>query len=192
MTDIGAPASDPAAPPPHPGWYADAHGAWWWWDGATWMPAPAPGPAAASAPDRSQERTTAMIMWIVFLVGGGWIGALVFYLVSKDKPFVRHHAAEALNLTILLLPFQLVAMGLLVPDYVGWISDVVDDSTASFSPSGLFWLGIALTVVLAVVDYGLAIAGAVMSRRGRWWRLPLPFHPVRGVVPRGEEPYEVV
>ena len=185
--------TDVHAPPPHPGWYADAEGAWWWWDGEGWTPAPAPEASAAPVPrsGRDQERTTAMIMWIVFLVGGGWIGALIFYVVAKDKPFVRHHAAEALNLTIWLLPLQLLGFALLVPDYVGWVGDVVDDSGASFSPSGPFWLGIALVVVVALVDYALAITGIVMAHRGRWWRLPLPFHPVRGAVARGEEPYPV-
>ena len=55
-------------------------------------------------------------MWVVFVVGGGWLAALVFYLVSKEKAFVRHHSAEALNLTLVLLIPQVAAVALLVAE----------------------------------------------------------------------------
>ena len=142
----------------------------------------------------AQERTTALIMWVVFLVGGGWIGALIFYLLSKDKAFVRHHAAEALNLSIILTALQVVAAVLAVPGYVGYVRDLLDadpGSSVSFSPGGPFWIGVALLLVVTLVDYAVAITGLVMAHRGRWWRIPLPFHPVRGVVAEGEEPYSV-
>lgn len=190
-----------AAPPERPGWYADAHGAWWWWDGATWTPAPTGAPATAptssTAPTsvevaRSQERTLAMVMWIVFLVGGGWVAALIFYLVSKPKAFVRHHAAEALNVTLVTLVPQVVAVALMAPGYIGYIRDTIDDSTSDASLGGLFWVGAALLVVLTLLTYVVGIAGAFMCHRGRWWRIPLPFHPVRGVVRTGEEPYSVL
>ncbi|MGI8938678.1 MAG: DUF4870 domain-containing protein [Iamia sp.] len=189
MTDAGDLSAVP--PPTQPGWYADAHGTWWWWDGASWTPAAAP---VAPAPSRSPERTTALVMWIVFLVGGGWIAALIFYLVSKDKPFVRHHSAEALNLTLLLLIPQLLAFALLVPGYITYLGDVIDaepGASVSFDPGSTFWVGLVLILLTTLASYAAAIAGAIQANRGRWWRMPLPFHPVRGVVREGEEPYSV-
>lgn len=180
-------------PPEVPGWYADAHGAWWWWDGSGWTAAPgAPTATAATASPRAQERTNALLMWILYIVLGGWIVALVFYLISKEKPFVRHHAAEALNLTIVLLVPQILAIALLVPGYVDWISTVIDDPDASPSLSAWFWAGLALLVVVGLVNTVLAVVAAVKTSRGRWWRLPIGLHPVRGVLPKGSEPpYDV-
>jgi uncharacterized Tic20 family protein len=177
-------------PPEEPGWYADAHGAWWWWDGRTWAPAPGAAPAvgAGAAPSRDQERGQALLMWILYIVLGGWIVALVFYLISREKPFVRHHSAEALNLTILLVVPQIVGVALLVPDYVGFVSDAVDDPDASFTFSGLFFAGLALLGVVSLVNLVLAVVAALKANRGEWWRLPLGLHPVRGVLRKGEEP----
>ncbi|HEV7722891.1 MAG TPA: DUF4870 domain-containing protein [Iamia sp.] len=181
------------SPPDQPGWYADAHGAWWWWDGATWTPAPGASPVvgAPSSP-REQERTNALLMWILYILVGGWIVALIFYLISKEKPFVRHHAAEALNLTLVLLVPQIVGFGLLLPGYIDFISESIDDPNASFTFTGTFWAGVALLGIVSLLNYGLGIAGAVMAHRGRWWRLPIGLHPVRGVLPKGEAPpYDV-
>lgn len=198
MTDV--------PPPERPGWYADADGAWWWWDGATWAPASAfapgpggaapavaPGAAGAVDPDRSAERSLAMVMWVVYLIGGGFISSLVFYFTSRQKPFVRHHAAESLNLTLVLLVPQLLATALLVP----WYLDLLDAVTATPSedppsPGGGFWLGLVVLLALSGVNAVVAIVGIVRANAGRWWRVPLPFHPVRGVVREGEQPYEVV
>lgn len=187
-----------AASPTEPGWYADAAGAWWWWDGVTWTSAPAspgaPAPAVDEAQTRSAERTTALIMWIVYLVAGGWISSLVFYLVSKEKAFVRHHAAESLNLTLVLLIPQIAGFALLLPGYLSFLSDLGQSdpgASVSYDFDSTFWIGIALLVVTSIINYAVAITGLVMAYRGRWWRAPLPFHLVRGVVAKGEEPYSV-
>lgn len=184
MTDV--------APPEQPGWYADAAGAWWWWDGRAWTSAaaavPGPGTGVDPAVARSQERTMAMVMWIVFLVGGGWIGALVFYVVAKDKAFVRHHAAEALNLTLTTIIPQLLALGLLVPYYLDILTNLDGDTPPV---TNTFVVGLVLLLAIALATYAVAIVAIVRASRGRWWRIPLPFHPVRGVVGSGEEPYSV-
>lgn len=187
MTDI--------PPPEHPGWYADASGAWWWWDGAGWTPQVAPaqwGGAAPGAPgaDHSQERTMAMVMWIIYLVGGGFIGALVFYFVGKDKRYVRHHAAEALNLTIALLVPQVVGIVLLLPTYIDLLRST-ESTQADVDISAGFWVGLALVGVSALLSYALAVVGIVGTVKGRWTRLPILVHPVRGVVRKGEEPFDV-
>lgn len=173
-------------PPEEPGWYADAQGAWWWWDGRTWAPAPTGGPVAGGS--REAERGQALLMWILYIVVGGWIVALVYYLISGEKPFVRHHAAEALNLTILLLVPQVVGVALLVPDYVDFIGTAMDDADATFTFSGLFFAGLGLLLVVSVLNLVLGVLAALKANRGAWWRLPIGLHPVRGVLPRGEEP----
>lgn len=131
-------------------------------------------------------------MWILFLVGGGWVSSLVFYLVSKDKPFVRHHAAESLNLFLVLLVPQLVGIALALPDYLDLIVGLTEDPEADLRLGGSFWLGLSIVGLVSLLTYIAAIAAAVQAHRGRWWRLPLPVHPVRGVVASGQEPYSVV
>ena len=50
---------------------------------------------------------------------GGFVLPLVLFLVAKDKPFVRHHACEALNFAI---TYFLVAMLCVVLMFVGcWL-----------------------------------------------------------------------
>lgn len=174
-------------PPEQPGMYADAHGAWWWWDGATWTPAPEWGPVAASTSTRQgEERTQAVLMWVLYLVLGGWLAALIFYLTAKEKPFVRHHAAEALNLTLVLLVPQLLGMALMVPAYLDWFSDSIDDPSVGLTLSAPFFIGLALNGVASVANLVLAVVAAVRAHRGEWWRLPIGLHPVRGVRAAGQ------
>jgi len=150
---------------------------------------PAMGPTSSP---RDQERTNALLMWILYIVVGGWIVALVFYLISKEKPFVRHHAAEALNLTLVLLVPQIVGFGLLVPDYVDFISESIDDVNATFTVTGTFWAGVALLGITSILNLVLSVIATVKAHQGRWWRLPIGVHPVRGVLPKGEDPpYDV-
>lgn len=177
-------------PPDTPGMYADAQGAWWYWDGSSWTPAPDWGPVA-SAPARrhDQDRSQSVLMWILFLVIGGWIAALIFYLIAKDeKPFTRHHAAEALNLTIVMLVPQAIGVALMIPDYVELITTSIDDPNADVTISGLFWAGVLLLGVSSLLHLVLGIVGAISAHRGQWRRLPIGFHPVRGVLGKGETP----
>lgn len=180
-----------SAPPPpeQPGWYADAQGAWWWWDGRSWTggaPVASAGPGPGT--DRSSERGTALLMWVLYLVVGSWISSLVFYFVVKDKPFVRHHAAESLNLALLLLPFQVASLVLVVPWYLDWAQSMVDGVSAPDPTAGLV-AGIVLYVVATGANYGFGILGAVRANKGRWDRLPIGLHLVRGAVRAGAEPY---
>jgi uncharacterized protein len=62
-----------------------------------------PGSRAAGSygqQSQSDDRTWAILGYLLTFVGG-FIAPLIVYLVKKDQsPFVRHHAAQALNLTI--------------------------------------------------------------------------------------------
>jgi uncharacterized Tic20 family protein len=76
---------------------------------------------------------------------------------------VRHHATEALNFTLTMLP--LLALG--------WIIYVVT-LVAAFSngdgPNPLGVLGFFAPFALWAV---FAIIGAVQAGKGRWWRYPI-------------------
>ena len=81
----------------------------------------------------------------------GFVCALVMYLVFRDRgPFVRHHAANALNIQIIAgivilisIPFMLILIGFLTA---------------------------AAAVVWAIVMH---IIGAVKANNGEWWTPPL-------------------
>ena len=198
-------------PPEEPGWYADARGAWWYWDGSTWTAAPpapgapgavpdAPGVPAAYAPydhqaaleaARRGERTMAMLVWVISLVAG-FIGPLILYLVAgREKRFVRHHGAEALNLAIVMTVLQLVVFAPMM--FAIWEDIFPVDESTSAPPPGWFWIGFVVLMALAIVNLVLTIVGILRANSGAWWRVPIGFHPVRGVLPRDEEPpYPVV
>lgn len=185
MTDV--------PPPEQPGWYQDAHGAWWWWDGRSWTDgrlaaSVGVGGAGASAPPA--EKGTALAVWLVYLlVGCGFIGPLVFYFAVKDKRFVRHHAAQATNLGLTVLILQLPAIALVGPWYWDLLQSDVDGVSAP-SPTAATWVGFALLGATTLLHYGVGIWGAIRAYRGSWRRVPvLPL--VRGAVRAGEEPYVV-
>ena len=106
-----------AAPP---GWYPDPEGRVRWWDGEQWGPLPQGGEGGGGG-TTSDSRTTAMLAHLLGIFTG-FLGPLVIYLLNGEKdPFVRHHAAEALNfqLTMLIAWFatvllMFVLVGLLV------------------------------------------------------------------------------
>lgn len=51
-----------------------------------------------------EEKTHAMLSWILMILGClGWVGPLVFLVTDKEKPFVRKHAATGLTTFITLL-----------------------------------------------------------------------------------------
>lgn len=81
----------------------------------------------------------------------GWAAALTFYLVFQERgPFVRHHAANALNVQIIVGIVLLISIPLIV----------------------LLGLGL-LTGFLAIV-FGviLSIMGAIKANNGEWWTPP--------------------
>ncbi len=53
-------------------------------------------PAAAPHERRHDEKTLAILSHLGPILGG-FVLPLVLFLVAKDKPYVRHHACEALN-----------------------------------------------------------------------------------------------
>ena len=148
MTDT-PPGSESSTPPPPPP-----------------PPPPAPNPyaknGAASELTPEQERTWATVTHAVaggamILSAGtlGFVAALVIYLVYKDKgPFVRQHAADAVNIQLNALLWFIVS-GILV----------------------LVLVGLALLAVVPIVATVLHVIGAIKAYNGEehWSPLTIRF-----------------
>ena len=105
----------PGAPGPRAGWYPDPDGspAHRYWDGARWTDAlsnaiPPAGPTNARDDSRGWAVAAHLSAPLAMIVAMAFLGPLVVYLVKKDDPYVRRHAAEALNFNLSCLIYALV------------------------------------------------------------------------------------
>jgi hypothetical protein len=151
-----APYGSPYAPPPGPGYPPP---------GSPYPPPgyqPVPGAAAGWPPQPgvpvSDDRTWVMLGYLLTIVGG-FISPLVVYLVKKDQsPFVRHHAAQGLNLA---LTWAMYSIGLFV------LAAVV----AAVS-HGLGLLLFLLYFPLGITFFVFLIVAAVAANRFELYRVP--------------------
>jgi uncharacterized Tic20 family protein len=159
MTDTppGSEANDPIPPPPPP------------------PPPPASTPYANSAaaepmtPD--QERTWATVTHAIagaaMILSAGTLGfvvSLVIYLIYKDKgPFIRQHAADAMNIQLNALLWAVVI------GVVGFLLLIV---LVGF----LIWALLALVPIVATV---LHVIGAIKAYNGETHWSPLTIKFVR-------------
>ncbi len=124
-------------------------------------PSYGPQPGAISP---QQERSWAVVTHVIsgaamVLSAGtlGFIGSLVIYLVYRDRgPFVRHHAANAVNVQLTAL-IGLVVSGLLMIVLIGFVT-------------------YPLVVVAAVVIH---IVAALRANTGEWYDPPFTIRFVR-------------
>ncbi|MFP5364109.1 MAG: DUF4870 domain-containing protein [Thermoleophilia bacterium] len=153
-----------APPPASPGWYPDPGGssAHRYWDGTRWTDALSSAiPPAGSENARDDSRNFALAAHLSALlslfVGFPFIGPLVIWLVKKDDPYVRAHAAEALNfnLSFMLYGVVLVVAGLLLLIVLVGI---------------LVWL---LLIPLGIAWIVLICVAAVKAGQGDSYRYPL-------------------
>ncbi|GAA0304145.1 hypothetical protein GCM10009528_21640 [Kineococcus aurantiacus] len=95
-----------------------------------------------------------------------FLGPLVVFLVFKDRsPFVRGHSAEALNMTISLVLYEIVLSVVL--------------AVLTLVTFGLGSPLFALLGVPALVALVLAVVAAVTANQGRVYRYPLIIRLVR-------------
>ena len=146
-----------------------------WWDGTTWgPPRPAGGTEATGGASRADDgtgersrtplpharpgdntRTVAVLAHLGF-VFGWFIMPLAVYRIERDHPYLRHHAAEALNFQILVTLAVLVSIPLMA---VG--------------------VGFVTLLVALAADVVLGVVAAVRAARGVWWRYPVNLRLVR-------------
>jgi uncharacterized Tic20 family protein len=164
------------APPPAPGWYPDPGGsaAHRYWDGTRWTDAlssaiPPAGPTVA----RDDTRTWALVAHLSalpgMLVAMAFIGPLLVYAMKKDDPYVRRHAAAALNFQLSVLVY---ALGLGVLGAVGLATGV-----------GVGLLVLPLLGALVIAWFVLICIAAVKAGEGDEYRYPLAISFVADATP---------
>ncbi|HUJ61911.1 MAG TPA: DUF4870 domain-containing protein [Kofleriaceae bacterium] len=116
-----------------------------------------------------EQRKWGMIAHVTALLGvvvggAGWIGPLVIYLLKKDVPFVRQHAAAALNFNLTVLGIELLA--------------VVAAIGLMFAESEVILL-ILVMLAIFVAWLALTIRAAIRANDGKPVRYPLAIPFVR-------------
>jgi uncharacterized protein len=124
----------------------------------------APGQGMAAQPgygpqQQSDERTWAMGAYLSTIVVH-FIGPLIIFFVKKDEsPFVRHHAAQSLNM---IITSTIYGIALLV---LGILAGVVTHGVG-FVLFFLLWLAYGVTMLVYL------ILATVAANRGQLYRVP--------------------
>ena len=124
--------------------------------------APYAAPAARLSPD--EERTWGTLTHVgvgaaTVLSAGtlGFVAALVVYLMHKDRgPFVRHNAANAMNIQLNMLLWAVIGVVLI-----------------------LVLVGFAVLALVPVLGVILHVVAAVKASRGEWWYPPMTIRFIR-------------
>ncbi len=94
----------------------------------------------------SEEKTYGVLSWVLgFLVS--FLGPLIFFLISTDKPFAKRHAAMALGTQLVLAVIGIVLVITVV--------------------------GIVLLPVVGVASIVFAIMGAIAANNGNEYTPPV-------------------
>ena len=131
------PPSGPQLPPPPPG------------PGQPYAAQPYATTAQPMSP--SDEKLWATLVHLSPFLGVSFLGPLIVYLVCRDRgPFIRFHAAQALNFQLIVLIGVLVSLPLMIV-FVGFLT----------------------IAIVAVASFILQIVAAVQANSGQWYRYPL-------------------
>ena len=116
------------------------------------QPYAATGPAPLSPTDERNWSIAAHLSpFLASFVGLPFLGPLVIYLVFRDRgPFIRHHAAQALNFQII------VAIGILIS-----------------VPLMFVLVGFITAAIIGIAAIIFQIVAAVEANNGKWYRYPL-------------------
>ncbi len=105
-----------------------------------------PDPGTTLPVPSQDEKTQAMLCWLLTIVIG-FIGPIIFFVISADKPYVKRQAALALTLAIVVY-------------------------AASFVSAILIFVLIGFLLLPVVVIYSLVICiqGAIAANKGENFR----------------------
>jgi len=186
MADSNAGVGSVGESPAPPGWYPTEQGQKYW-DGGQWTTQSPPMMPSAQMPPSMQplhpsgissdDRTTAMLAHLLGIVVG-ILAPIVIYFMKKDQsPFVRHHAAQALNLA---LTFLAVLFGLLAVVALLGVGVVLVIPDAGFGVVTLLYIGFMFLLVAAsIANLVLTIMAGLAANRGEWYRYPYCFNWVK-------------
>ncbi|HEU5417073.1 MAG TPA: DUF4870 domain-containing protein [Streptosporangiaceae bacterium] len=137
----GQPFGYPGAAPPRPG-------------------VPVPGTGRPGPREQSDDRAWATAAYLTPLVVS-FLGPLMIYILKKNEsPFVRHHAAQALNLVITAIIYSAILLGL-------GAGAAVAGHRALFVLGFLLWLLLVLVYLVCLI---VATLGA--NRSSEPYRAP--------------------
>lgn len=139
-------------------------------------PPPPPNPYAVTTGNQlplspADERTFSILTHVISIFGG-FVSALVFYLLYKDRgPFVRAHTVTEWNFQLTLLIVS--GVGVLLA-FASFITSFVSlaSSGGNEPPPGLwlFFVGYFLILGIDIVRIVLGIVAAVAASNGRFYR----------------------
>ena len=121
----------------------------------TSTPPPGQAPMAPTSPyprDYSvsqDDKSQAMLMWILSIFFG-WVPALIFFLIAKDKPFVYRHSAVALTLTIVTFVAYMISIPLVA-----------------------VLIGLLLLPIVAIFHIAIGVMGALAANKGDDFNPPI-------------------
>ena len=150
-----------------PGWYPDpnAPGGQRWWDGSQWTShvqaaaaVPPQSPATSSGEASNNWAMAAHLSALVAaFVGFAFLGPLVVYLARREDPYVRAHAAEALNFNLSVLIYAVVGGAILFVLIILVVGLVL----------------IPLVIAAAVAWVVLVVLAGIKASKGEAYRYPL-------------------
>ncbi len=157
------------------GWYPDpaGSGSMRYWDGSRWTDAlssavPPAGPHASRDDARGWALAAHLSALLTATVALAFVGPLVVYLAKRDDPFVRRHAAQALNFNLSLLLYGVVLALVALIVLLGGLPVVVGVGAVAL-----------LVVPLALAWFIMVCVAAAKAGQGADFRYPLTIRFVR-------------